>query len=103
MAGRRGASFEPWETARVHALIVTVRYHQAIHDPKSFHIHPLNFALALARDIEGLGSKLYERTDAVGLERQGPAWPLRTAGGEIAAPPVVLARNTDLGPGPSRI
>jgi glycine/D-amino acid oxidase-like deaminating enzyme len=87
----------------VRALIVTVRYHQAIHDPKSFHIHPLNFALALARDIEGLGGELYERTDAVGLERQGAAWRLRTAAGEIAARHVVLAGNADLGPVQSRI
>jgi glycine/D-amino acid oxidase-like deaminating enzyme len=103
LAERLGAGFEPWETARVRALIVTVRYHQAIHDPKSFHIHPLNFALALARDIEGLGGELYERTDAVGLERQGAAWRLRTADGEIAARHVVLAGNADLGPVQSRI
>jgi gamma-glutamylputrescine oxidase len=103
LAERLGAGFEPWETARVRALIVTGRYHQAIHDPKSFHIHPLNFALALARDIEGLGGELYERTDAVGLERQGATWRLRTADGEIAARHVVLAGNADLGPVQSRI
>ena len=39
------------------ALIATERYHQAIHDPQSFHIHPLNFALALAGDIERRGGE----------------------------------------------
>jgi len=46
LAEKLGASFEPWDTPRVRALIASERYHQAIHDPQSFHIHPLNFALA---------------------------------------------------------
>jgi gamma-glutamylputrescine oxidase len=50
LATKLGASFEPWDTERVRALIDSERYHQAIHDPQSFHIHPLNLALALAGD-----------------------------------------------------
>ena len=97
LAERLGASFEPWETDRVRAVIATPRYHQAIHDPQSFHLHPLNFALALAHDIERLGGKLYERSDARGLQRQGAVWRLQTADGEVAARHVVLAGNADLG------
>jgi gamma-glutamylputrescine oxidase len=103
LAERLGASFEPWETARLRALIASARYHQAIHDPQSFHIHPLNFALALARDIERRGGQVHERTDAVELERQGDIRRLRTAGGEIMARHVVLAGNADLGPVQPRI
>ena len=103
LAEKLGASFEPWETARVRALIASARYHQAIHDPQSFHIHPLNFALALAGDIERRGGQVHERSDAVGLDRQGDLWRLRTAGGEIAARHVVLAGNADLGPVQPRI
>jgi gamma-glutamylputrescine oxidase len=97
LADRLGASFEPWETDRVRALIATPRYHQAIHDPQSFHIHPLNLALALAGDIERRGGAVHELSDATGLERQGGAWRLRLTNGEIAAPHVVLAGNADLG------
>jgi gamma-glutamylputrescine oxidase len=97
LAAKLGASFEPWETDRVRAVIATPRYHQAIHDPQSFHLHPLNFALALAHDIERRGGKLYERSDASGLQRQRAVWRLRTAGGEITARHVVLAGNADLG------
>ena len=103
MAEKLGASFEPWETARVRALIASARYHQAIHDAQSFHIHPLNFALALAGDIERRGGQVHERSAAVGLDRQGDLWRLRTAGGEIAARHVVLAGNADLGPVQPRI
>ncbi|HEY6719821.1 MAG TPA: FAD-binding oxidoreductase [Reyranella sp.] len=103
LAEKLGASFEPWETARVRTLITSARYHQAIHDPQSFNIHPLNFALAIARDIGRRGGQLHERTDAVGLERQGDIRRLRTAGGEIMARHVVLAGNADLGPVQPRI
>jgi gamma-glutamylputrescine oxidase len=97
LATKLGASFEPWDTKRVRALIDSERYHQAIHDPQSFHIHPLNLALALAGDIERLGGAVHERTEATGLERQGAGWRLRLTDGEIAAQHVVLAGNADLG------
>jgi len=96
VAERLGASFEPWTTEQVRALLATTRYHQAIHDPLSFHIHPLNFALALAADIERRGGAVFEQSDAIGLER-GSGWRVRTAQGEIAARHVVLAGNADLG------
>jgi glycine/D-amino acid oxidase-like deaminating enzyme len=101
LATKLGASFEPWDTPRARALINSERYHQAIHDPQAFHIHPLNLALALAGDIEQRGGAVHERTEATGLERQGAAWRLRLSnrepGGEIAAPHIVLAGNADLG------
>ena len=96
LAERLGASFEPWETGRVRDLLSTTRYHQAIHDPTSFHVHPLNLALALAADIERLGGTLCENSDAIALERDG-GWRLRTPGGEILARAVVMAGNADLG------
>ncbi len=96
LADRLGATFEPWETNEVRAVLETARYHQGIHDPTSFHIHPLNFALALARDIESRGGEIFEHTEATGLER-GNGWRLSTSTGEIAARHVVLAGNADLG------
>ena len=68
LADQLGASFEPWPTERMRSVLDTVRYHQAIHDPTSFHIHPLNFALALAADIERHGGTLHEDTEAVELD-----------------------------------
>jgi gamma-glutamylputrescine oxidase len=96
LAEKLGASFEPWQTAQVRAVLATARYHQAIHDPTTFHIHPLNFALALAADIECRGGAIFERTDAIGLERTA-GWRVRTRDGEITARHVVLAGNADLG------
>ena len=97
LAEQLGASFEPWEAARVRAVLATARYHQAIHDPTSFHIHPLNLALALAADIERRGGKAYEQTDVIGLTRDGDSWRLRATHGTVRAAHVVLAGNADLG------
>lgn len=97
LAEQLGASFEPWETTRVRHVLATERYHQAIHDPTSFHIHPLNFALALADEIERLGGVVHETTEAIELTRDGSSWRLRAAHGSVHAPHVVLAGNADLG------
>jgi gamma-glutamylputrescine oxidase len=97
LADQLGASFEPWTTAEVRDVLDTQSYHQGIHDPLSFHIHPLNFALALARDIEARSGRLHEATEATGLARNGDGWRLMTAAGQVSARHVVLAGNADLG------
>ena len=93
LAAKLGASFEPWTVEQVRALISTQRYFQAVHDPKSFQIHPLNLALALAGDLP----RVFEGTEATALDRSGDRWRVTTTGGEIAAKHVVLAGNADLG------
>lgn len=93
LAEKLGASFEPWETESVRSLISTQRYFQAVHDPKSFQIHPLNLTLALAGDL----AQVFEGTEAIALERSGEHWHVRTTSGAIVARHVVLAGNADLG------
>jgi gamma-glutamylputrescine oxidase len=97
LAEKLGATFEPWETEKVRALLTTGRYFQALHDATGFQVHPLNLALALATDAERHGVQVHEGTEARALERRGTEWQLRTAMGEITARHVVLAGNADLG------
>ncbi len=97
LAEQLGATFEPWPTTRVREVLNTGRYHQAIHDPTSFHIHPLNLALALAADIERHGGWVHEDTEALELTRDGKSWRLHTSRGSVKAQHVVLAGNADLG------
>ena len=98
LADRLGASFEPWETDRVRALIATPRYHQAIHDPQSFHIHPLNLRAGPRRAISNdAAAQCTSCSDATGLERQGGAWRLRRRAARSLRRHVVLAGNADLG------
>ena len=97
LAKKLGATFEPWGTDQVRALLVTPRYFQGLHDAQGFQVHPLNLALALAADAERRGVQVHEATEARALERRGTEWQLRTAMGEITARHVVLAGNADLG------
>jgi gamma-glutamylputrescine oxidase len=97
LAQKLGATFEPWTTEQVRALLVTPRYFQGLHDAQGFQVHPLNLALALAADAERQGVLVHEATEARALERRGTEWQLRTAMGEITARHVVLAGNADLG------
>jgi gamma-glutamylputrescine oxidase len=97
LASKLGATFEPWDTGRVRALLSTDRYFQGLHDAQGFQIHPLNLALALAADAERHGASVHEGTEARALERRGTEWQLKTAMGEITARHVVLAGNADLG------
>ena len=98
LAAALGARFEPWTAQRVRAELSTGRYHEAIHDPEAFQIHPLNLALALAEDLSARGARVFEATGVEAIARERGAWVARTAHGRVEAAELVLAGNADLGP-----
>lgn len=59
------------------------------------HLHPLRFALGLARAAQTAGVRLHERSEVIEIDRAGPA--VRTAGGTVRAAHVILAANGYLG------
>jgi gamma-glutamylputrescine oxidase len=75
--------------------IASRRYHSAIHDPRSGHLHPLKYALGLARAAAAAGVRIFEQTPVRALQ-QGPLVRLVTPGGEVAADQVLLAGNVYL-------
>ncbi len=89
LADKLGASFEPWTTNQVRALLSTGRYFEAVHDPRSFQVHPLNLAQALAAELP----RVFEHTEAVALDTNK----VITTTGEISVRDIVLAGNADLG------
>lgn len=98
LADTLGARFEPWTSEQVQAQMSTSRYHQAVHDPESFQIHPLNFALALADDISRRNAQVFEGSAVQAIRRHAGAWVAKTAKGSVEAAELVLAGNADLGP-----
>jgi glycine/D-amino acid oxidase-like deaminating enzyme len=74
----------------VREALVSPRYHQALYNPKGFHFHPLNYARALAREIERLGGRLFEASPATALAREGAVRVVSTAGGQARAKDVVI-------------
>lgn len=86
----------------VSRLIGSARYHAAAYENTSGHLHPLKYALGLARAAESLGVRLHEGTVALSLEHTANGVLVRTAQGTVQARFAVLAGNCmlpDLSPG----
>ncbi|MDB5820957.1 MAG: puuB [Rhizobacter sp.] len=75
--------------------IASPRYHGAVHDPRSGHLHPLKYSLALAQVAAAAGVRLFENTAVTRLAPGAEAC-LTTAGGEVRARQVLLAGNVYL-------
>ncbi len=52
------------DTENLRAIIKSSRYYSAVYDKQAFSIHPLNYALRLAAEIEKLGGRIFEQTKA---------------------------------------
>ncbi len=91
LAREHGYNVEFMPTEAVRALLRSKKYHQALHDPQSFHIHPLNYARALAAGIEKLGGRIYEGSQVVSTKLDTAQKRLATAGGHVTCQHVVFA------------
>lgn len=78
------------------ALVATDAYLEGFFDPHAAVIHPLNFALGLARAGEAAGVRIFERSRVLSYTQADPAV-VRTDGGTVTAKFVVLACNGYLG------
>ena len=87
---------EPLDRAAVREAVGSEAYHGGIRDRGAAHLHPLNFALGLARAAALAGARIHERSRVTRLE--GGASPkLETARGAVRARFAVLAGNGYLG------
>lgn len=85
---------ETWEWVPQKELrqrIRTTRYCDGLFERHAFHFHPLKYAHGLAAAAVAQGVTLHEHTPALGLERRGAQWCVRTPAGEVLAREVVLA------------
>jgi gamma-glutamylputrescine oxidase len=71
-------------------------YHGGIYDEEGAHLHPLNYALGLARAARAKGVVIHEESRVTGISRTDPAT-VKTAKGSVRAAHVVLACNAYLG------
>ena len=87
-----GYPLQWWEREQLREVLDSPRYLGGLYDPRSGHLHPLNYTLGIAVAAEAAGAKLFEQTEVTRLER-GEKPLLRTAQGEVQADFVVLAGN----------
>lgn len=73
------------------------RYVAGLLDPNSFHLHPLNYTLGLARAASDAGVRIHEGSRALGFESSGGTVRVSTDRGTVTADFAVLAGNTGLG------
>jgi gamma-glutamylputrescine oxidase len=76
--------------------VASNRFHAAVFDATSGHLHPLKYCLGLAAAAQSAGVRLHENSAAFVVER-GARPLVKTAQGECQASFVVLAGNVYLG------
>ncbi|WP_133501109.1 NAD(P)/FAD-dependent oxidoreductase [Cognatilysobacter terrigena] len=79
------------DRAAMRERVVSERYAEGLFEAAAFHFHPLRYARGLAGVLEDGGGRLHEATPAIGLDRHGDGWRVRTPDGEVRARTVVLA------------
>jgi gamma-glutamylputrescine oxidase len=80
------------EREGVEALLATTRYCAGLYDPRSGHLHPLNYTLGLARAAVAAGVRIFEHSPVTRIE-QGDPLRLVTPRGTISARQAVLTRG----------
>lgn len=89
---RRGVACTWAEGADVARFIGSPRYVAAFRENTSGHLHPLKYALGLARAAQAAGVRIFEQSPVTGLQR-GKTLVARTAQGQVTARFGVLAGN----------
>lgn len=80
----------------IREMVATDRYHGGILEEAGAHLHPLNYALGLARAAREKGVRIHEQSRVIDVTQTDPA-AVRTTGGTVRARHVVLACNGYLG------
>jgi glycine/D-amino acid oxidase-like deaminating enzyme len=84
--------FDLLDAKSLRAHVATDAYCGGLIDRRGAHCHPLNLCLGEARAAEGLGVRLFERTEVLSID--GDAAPVVwTASGSVRAKFVILAGN----------
>jgi glycine/D-amino acid oxidase-like deaminating enzyme len=95
--GEFGCEIEGWPTERVRAVLRSEHYFHAIHFPRAIHIHPLNYALGLARAAERDGARIFEHTPVAAIDPAGVRKRIVTPAARLRATHVVLCGNVQIG------
>ncbi|HSN71332.1 MAG TPA: FAD-binding oxidoreductase [Steroidobacteraceae bacterium] len=80
------------EREDVERVIATRRYNSGLFDPRSGHLHPLNYTLGLAAAAERAGARLFEGSRVTRID-QGSTVRVVTARGEVSARFVAVCCN----------
>lgn len=92
-----GTDCEAYSTEDVRAHLKSNRYFQGLEDKEAIHIHPLNYALALADDARHLGAHIFAHSPATDLQKLNKGFELTTAKGyRVSCGQVILCGSAYL-------
>lgn len=102
----RAAQWERWAPGAIETLdrreiaarVGTDFYVGGLIDRRCGGLHPLNYALGLAKAAQRAGATISGGSPVSGLAREGAGWRLTTPGGTLRAKTVLLATNGYSGP-----
>lgn len=90
---RRGAPVEALSAADAERLIGTPAYAGGLLDRRGGSLHPLDYALGLARAAQGLGVRIHGESRVERVARTARGFRLRAGKGEVVAERVLLCTN----------
>jgi glycine/D-amino acid oxidase-like deaminating enzyme len=86
-----GYALEFLTREQVRARLLSRKYFQALRDPAAFHFHPLNYLRGVAAEVERLGGRIFEDSDAKSLGLDGAVKRVLTARGELHVRDILFA------------
>ncbi len=86
----------------IRSYVATDDFHEGLFDAQAMSLHPLNYALGLARAAREAGVRMYENSRVTSYERADPAR-VRAGKGSVRTSFIVLACNGYLGKLESRV
>jgi gamma-glutamylputrescine oxidase len=89
MARDYGQELQFLDVEETRARVNTERYFQSSLDATAFHMHPLRYALMIAGKAEAAGARIFEMTPALSVTKDGIAWRVQTANGNVRCRDVV--------------
>jgi len=77
------------DTEETRARLNSRRYFQSLYDPSAFHVHPLRYALLIARRAETEGAVLHEQSPVLEISGSSSNWNVRCGEGKVRAAHVI--------------
>lgn len=88
-----GRDLRFWPREQLRQLYRSKRYFDGIFDPLARHLDPLALTRGHARLALAAGARLFERSPATGIARQGGSWHITTERGRLDVDRLVLATS----------
>lgn len=90
MSDNFGVELDYIEPDALKDTVKSERYNGALVEKNAFHFHPLKYAIAIAKEAERQGARLFANTPATHVETEGASKVVHTASGKVTAKQIVI-------------